>query len=666
MTEQERIQQALNAGHSKEEIRSWYLAKGLPLPKEIDISEAEKTGAALPASARLAMTAAQGPTFGFADELAGIVQAPFIARPSESLGQAYARGRDVYRSGVESYQQEHPIGAPVAQGFASLPLGMMNIAKTALPNVGPVVRAGVSGTVGGGLAGAGEAETTADIPGKVASGAVFGGISGAGTETAMKVVRPIKGAVTSQVARAIPEQLKQYMEYSSADLARRRVAQAMLRDGTSPDQISARLSKLGDDAVIAEAGGMNMRDLLDTMATLPGRTKNTTEELIRMRQAGRGGRIADAAGKQLSPEGNRLASTVEDLITKRNVDASPWYDQLKQLNVSVDKDTASILSAAEKLGAFKNAQQISTALRQPFTLSDAKNITQASMVDLDMVKRGIDDLVNSAKAVDAKTGKYTEFGRAVVKLKNDLLAKLDDATIDKETGKSIYKNARDAFAGPSAMIDAAELGRTIFNKDSSIIRDSVKNMSQSELEAFRIGAYENLRTIAGTQSGQTRLLNMWKEPATQEKLKEIFPSERAYREFASDIAAESRKKALESTGRGSKTASREAGMEDAAVETLRDMGALAAASKTMDIGTLLNMLQGQMKRTVVPEPVRNEIGRILTSRASSGDELRMLREAIAQMERQQRGASTTSGIIGSQIGAPALEPVTEALRSLLQ
>jgi hypothetical protein len=495
---------------------------------------------------------------------------------------------------------------------------------------------------------------------------VFGGISGAGTETAMKVVRPIKGAVTSQVARAIPEQLKQYMEYSSADLARRRVAQAMLRDGTSPDQISARLAKLGDDAVIAEAGGMNMRDLLDTMATLPGRTKNTTEELIRMRQAGRGGRIADAAGKQLSPEGNRLASTVEELITKRNVDASPWYDQLKQLTVSVDKDTASILSAAEKLGAFKNAQQISTALRQPFTLSDAKNITQASMVDLDMVKRGIDDLVNSAKAVDAKTGKYTEFGRAVIKLKNDLLAKLDDATIDKETGKSIYKNARDVFAGPSAMIDAAELGRTIFNKDSSIIRDSVKNMSQSELEAFRIGAYENLRTIAGTQSGQTRLLNMWKEPTTQEKLKEIFPSERAYREFASDIAAESRKKALESTGRGSKTASREAGMEDAAVETLRDMGALAAASKTMDIGTLLNMLQGQMKRTVVPEPVRNEIGRILTSRASSGDELKMLREAIAQMERQQRGASATSGIIGSQIGVPAIEPVTEALRSLLQ
>ncbi len=665
MDELQKIQQALDQGYSKEEIRSWYLAKGKALPKEIDITEEEKTGASLPKPLRLGMTAMQGPTFGFADELAGIIQAPFIRKPGEPIADAYTRGRDIYRSGVESYQQEYPIASPVMQGMASVPLGMMNVAKTALPSAGPIVRSAVSGVVGGGLSGAGEAKTVEEIPEKAATSAAVGGVFGPATEATMKVVRPVRGMVSSQAGRIVPQALKDYMGFSSADLARRRVAQAMLRDGVSPDQVAARMQKLGDDAVLADAAGVNLRDLLDTYATLPGRTKNLTEQIIRERQAGRGGRISEAAQKQLSPNNLRLAETVEALIKERSVNATPFYDQLKQLVVKTDDETVNILNAAEKLGAFKNAEKIATAERKPFTLSNLKGMTDAAMSDLDLVKRGLDDLIESSQAKNAQ-GKFTPFGAAVVKLKNDLLAKLDDATKDTETGLSIYKQARDAFAGPSQLISSAELGRTIFSKDAIAIADAVKGMTESEFKAFQIGAFENLRSIAGTQPGQTKLLNMWKEPATQEKLKQIFPNERAYRQFASEIAAESRKKQLESVGRGTQTARRKAGMEDQGVAMLQDLGALTAASKTADLGTLLNLIQGGMTRTIVPEPVRNEIGRILTSRAQSGDELRMLRETIAELERKQRGQAATSGLIGTQIGVPALEPVTEAIRSLLQ
>lgn len=665
MDELQKIQQALDQGYTKEEIRSWYLAKGKSLPKEIDVTEEEKTGVALPKPLRLGMTAIQGPTFGFADELAGMIQAPFIRKSGEPLADAYARGRDIYRSGVESYQQEYPIASPVVQGMASIPLGMLNVAKTAMPTAGPILRSAVSGVVGGGLSGAGEAKTVEEIPEKAITSAAIGGVFGPATEATMKVVRPVKGMVSTQAGRIVPQAVKDYMGFSSADLARRRVAQAMLRDGATPDQVAARIQKLGDDAVLADAAGVNLRDLLDTYATLPGRTKNLTEQLIRERQAGRGGRISEAAQKQLSPNNLRLAETVEALIKERSVNATPFYDQLKQLVVKTDDETVKILDAAKKLGAFSNAEKIATAERKPFTLSNLKGITDASMIDLDLVKRGLDDLIESSQAKNSQ-GKFTPFGVAVVKLKNDLLAKLDDATKDIETGLSIYKQARNAFAGPSQLISSAELGRTFFSKEATEISDAIKGMTESEFKAFQIGAFENLRSIAGTQSGQTKLLNMWKEPATQEKLKQIFPSERAYRQFASDIAAESRKKQLENVGRGSKTASRGASVEEQGVEILKDIGALTAASKSMDLGTLLGMIQGGMTRTVVPEGVRDEIGRILTSRAQSGDELRMLREAMAAIERRQRGQSATSGLIGSQIGVPAIEPVTEALKSLLQ
>jgi len=664
MDESQRVQQALDAGYSKEQIRSWYLGKGMQLPQEISISEAERQGAALPKGARLGMTALQGPTLGFADELAGIVQAPFIRQQGESLGDAYTRGRDVYRSGVESYQQEQPIGAAVAQGAASLPLGMLNIGRSIAPQAGPVLRSIGAGGLFGAVAGAGEASTPEDIPQQALTSGLTSAVLGGTTEGVMKAVRPVAGVVKAQAGRIIPEGLRDLVGGSSVDLARRRVAQAMLRDGATPDQVTARMSKLGDDAILAESAGYNTRDLLDTMATLPGRTKNYTEQLIRQRQTQRGSRIAESAQQQLSPSGARLADSVESLMTRRDVEATPLYNQLRTVNVALDDDLKEILDASKKLGAFARAEKISTGLREPFTLQNFQKATDVAMTDLDKVKRGLDDIINGKSATNER-GDFNEFGRSVIKLKQDYLKRLDDLTVDPDTGVSLYKGARNAYAGPSALISAAELGRTVLNKPAATVRTLTKDMSDSELESFRVGAYEGLRDLAGTQSGQTRLLNMWKEPATQERLKEIFPSERSYREFASNVAAEARKKEIQSVGRGSGTAGREARMEDVGAETLKDTVNVAAAAKTMDIGSLLNMLSNNMSRTSVPEPVRNEIGRILMSRATSADEVRILRNVIEQMKKEQDAQVMRSGIIGSQL-APAAEPFTAALRSLLQ
>jgi len=664
MDENQKVQEALNEGFSKEEVRSWYISKGLELPSSLQVTKEETTGKGLSKGTRLAMTALQGPTLGFADELAGLVGGGSALVRGESPSQGYQQARDIYRAGVESYKEEQPIGSVVAQGTASLPLGMLNIGKTVAPSVGPVLRSAASGLGFGVVGGAGEAKELEDIPKEAATSGAVSSILGAGTELGMKAVRPIKQAITSQAGRIIPESLREYVGTSSVDLARRRVAQAMLRDGATTDQVTARMAKLGDDAILAEASGYNTRDLLDTMATLTGRTKNWTEELIRNRQAQRGGRLAQSAETQLSPTGARLADSVESLMTKRDVEATPLYDQLKTVSITLDDDLKQILDASKKLGAFARAEKISTGLREPFTLKDVKNANEVAMPDLDKVKRGLDDIISSKTAVNDR-GEINEFGRSVVKLKKDFLKRLDEMTMDSETGKSLYKSARDAYAGPSALISAAELGRTVINKPAATIRTLVKDMSDSELESFRVGAYEGLRDLAGTQSGQTRLLNMWKEPTTQERLKEIFPSERAFRMFASDVAAEARKKEIQTVGRGSQTAGREARMEDVGNETLKDTVNMAAAAKTMDIGSLINMLSNNMKRTSVPEPVRNEIGKILMSRATSGDEIRLLRNAMEKMKREQQVQSSTSGLIGSQL-TPVAEPFTAALRSLLQ
>jgi hypothetical protein len=664
MDENQRVQEALDAGFTIEAIRSAYLAAGQELPSSIRQSEAETTGKGLSKGARLGMTALQGPTLGFADELFGLAGGAKALVQGQSPSQGYTQARDIYRSGVESYKEEQPIGGAVAQGVASLPLGMLNIGRSIAPNVGPVLRSVGSGLGFGIVGGAGEAKELEDVPQEAAMSGATSAVLGGATEGVMKAVRPVKQVIGAQAARIIPESVRGMVGGSSVDIARRRVAQAMLRDGATTDQVMARMSKLGDDAILAESSGYNTRDLLDTMATLTGRTKNYTEQFIRARQAQRGTKIAEAAQTQLSPSGARLADSVESLLTKRDVEATPLYDQLKTVTITLDDDLKQILDASKKLGAFARAEKISTGLREPFTLKDVNKATDVAMPDLDKVKRGLDDIISSKSAVNDR-GEINEFGRSVIQLKKDLVKRLDDMTLDQETGKSLYASARNAYAGPSALISAAELGRTVLNKPAATIRSLVKDMSDSELESFRVGAYEGLRDLAGTRSGQTRLLNMWDEKATQERLKEIFPSQRAYREFASTVAAEARKKEIQSVGRGSPTAGREARMEDVGMETLKDTANIAAAAKTMDINSLINMLSSNMKRTSVPEPVRNEIGRILMSRATSGDEIRMLRNAMEKMKREQEAQSATSGLIGSQL-TPAAEPFTSALRSLLQ
>lgn len=645
MDEDKKVKEALAQGYSINEIRSWYISKGQELPESLKTTQAETTGIQLPKAAKLGLTALQGPTLGFGEEIGAGIAAPFMRQPGETYTEAYKRLRDVQRSALESYREEYPIGAPVVQGIAGLPLGAVPLRLGA-----GVKGAAASGGVFGGIQAAGEAKSTEDIPADILTGALGGAVSGGGVELGRKVVAPVASSVKGRVTGMLPQRVQEYMGQSATDTARMRIAQAMLRDGATTEQVQARLSKLGDDAVLAEAAGTNLRDLLDTMATLPGRTKNLTEQLIRSRQVKRGERLGEAAQRELTPAGANYAQTIEELTTQRSVNSTPFYDQLRTMVVPIDDELKTILNAAEKLGAFKNAQRIATAERRPFSLKDAKNINEAAMIDLDLVKRGIDDLLNSSGSVNQQ-GKFTAFGNAVIDLKRSLLSRLDDATKDK-SGNSVYQQARSAFAGPSAMIDAAELGRTILSKDQTTINQLLRGMGDSEMEAFRIGAAENLRMMAGTQAGQNKLLNMWKEPDTQEKLKQVFPSERSYRRFLSDVLAESRKREIQSVGRGSQTAGREARMEDLAAEQMRDVIGAAAAAKTMDLGTLLNMVSSGFTRTIVPEPVRNEIGRILLSRAQSADEIKAVRSAIERLKRNQQFVTGASGAIGAQVSSP--------------
>lgn len=613
-----------------------------------------------PGALRGALSVLNGPTLGFGDELAGVIGGAYDkVTKGGNFSDRYKENRDFARGAQDVERETNPWTTGITQTLASLPLGVTKLFGAApLGVLGQTARAGGTGAVYGGIGGAGNstAETVGGIALDGGVGAATGGIVGG---AALPVAR-VLGAVGGNVAQRVNIS-------SAGNYAKEKIAEALVRDGrgavvqsgaSNPVlQAQARLGKLGTSAVVADAGGQSTRALLDTMATLPGTTKDAAERLIRNRQTGSAQRLIGAADEALGTGGARLNATVDDLITQRQQSAAPLYEQMhREVIAQPSQSLQALINAADELGATKIGRQMSTARQTPYTL-DSASAQNWSLRDLDHVKQGLDTLI--AKQWDTANGKITPLGNAYMELKQKLVAELDDATVNPQTGRSLYKSARDAFAGPSALVDAAKAGQSSINKNEATITQFTSAMSASEQEAFKVGAFEALREKIGrSDAGRTEVLQMWKNPATRDRLKALFKDEFAFRSFAAAAAKETRLKGLESVGRGSQTAARQFGAGDLDVSAMTDAGQLAGSAAS---GNPLGMITGAAKvwnGIKTPEPVRNQIGRILMSGGQSGrDELLSIRDIAQQMNRNRAMQAGGAGLLGSQIGTRLTEPM---------
>lgn len=602
-------------------------------------------------------------------------------KPTSLLGRAgkwLVDDADAGKAKLEAENSPYKAASPIANGageiggsiVATLPVGGMlpnalRAAAGAKTVVGIVPRAAQAAGVGavyGGVTGTANsgAETVggmiADGARSAATGAAFGGAS---TPAAA-----VLGAAGSNVAQRLSKT-------SAAEYAKQKVAEALARDARGVlatggfinplTQVAARFGKLGDEAVLADAGGRNTNQLLDTLAILPGRTKEAAANLLRQRTAGVGSRMRTAAEEALDTQGQRLPTTVESLITRRQRDSDPLYNQLRGTDIVPSAELVEIVKHAEELGVTKLGREIATARQMPFTL-DAQAPAKWNMGDLDHVKQGVDQVLSSRKAMN-QDGTLTPLGNAYQDLKTKLVSALDAATTSGKTGQSLYRDAREAFSAPSQLIDAANAGKLAINRDETSILDMMKGMSDNELHAFRIGAFEGLRAKLGTQGGQTQIMNMWKEPATQEKLKAVFGDLRSYREFASSVAKEAQLKRLQSVGQGSQTASRQAGMGDLDLAAMSDAGAAGAALKAGNVLSAIGSAKNAWNRVATPQTVRDEMGSMLLARGPAGARnLNSLEALVQSINQRNMLLSNNLGVFGGQIGGKIATPAPAQLK----
>lgn len=582
-----------------------------------------------------AMNVGQALSFGFGDEIAG------------KLGADPAR----YRATIDQFKKDYPGSAMLGtvSGSMLIPFGAGKIG--ALKGTSPWATAAITGAGQGALIGAGE---SAGEGSKLAQDTLLS--SGTGFLAGPLMLGGLKGAgsVANAVAPYVPGLSK-----NTERLARNRVVDAFSRDSVTPDQVGRNMANLGPEARIADAAGENTRGLLDLNANMPGKTKDQLEEVIRNRIASRPERM-DSMVYSVSG-GMGRAGSMEKALTKQQIETSgPLYRQLHSLEIQGNERLVDMLKAAKSLGAFGTAKKIADAERVPFSLTDGGGGNAVfgaggapaygnrfSMRDLDLVKRGIDDLIESQ--TDAVTGKVTTLGRSYVGLKKDLLAELDQLTT--KDGTSLYRTARDAFAGPAAMKSAISKGRSFWNENAERIDDLMDGMAQSEQQAFRIGAAEALREKIGKQTGQTQLINAWKDRTIREKLKALLGDDVKYSEVEQMLKNEATLKRMEGLGasRNSRTFSRDAGAEQQTLDNAQDLVNMGVAAKTGAIPQLIGGLSKFTSRVGTPEPVRDSIGSILLQQYKP-EELKALEAALEALKKMRASAAMASGAAGGAAG----------------
>jgi hypothetical protein len=609
---------------------------------------------------KMGLAAAQGLTFNFAPKIAGAGAAgmDILQRGTEfNPTEAYANTRDYVKGINEQFRETNPKTAFASELVGGLPLlltplGMTSKAKqtadalTAYQKMAMAAKmAGTQGTIS--AVGASDinpvtdtSEYVQDIARKAAIASASGGVlSGAG--------QGVYNVGSNVAQRYIPE--------SAKEAARVKLAQALER-GSSGDGSNSVLNRvqremgLNPNASIAQAGGPSTLAQLDVLASLPGQAKTLVERRIREQQMFRPERLVNAADEALGTQGKGFTATLEALDAVKKSTSAPLYKQLENVSVKIDPDLQSLIQASTS--AHGKAELLTQLNRQlPLDISKLKAGDDVPLKVLDVVKQSLYDMGESARG---EFGKATNTSRAYDDLRVALTKKLEALSPADKNG-SIYRQALDAYAGPSQLSNAVVKGRTAMKQDDIALSDLMSNMSGSELEAFRIGALQSLKDKVGTEAGQTSLLKMWKEPATSNRLKEIFGDN--YQRFAQDVAKEARLKPLEQVGRGSGTFSRMAGAEDLGVmPTTMSAGKAVANAATGNpmaaVGDAANVKNriGQVINQM-PEPTRNELVKMLLMRGPTGQlEVENTAALIRALNQRSTQMQTGGGsIIGQNI-----------------
>jgi hypothetical protein len=392
----------------------------------------------------IARRIASGASFGYADE--------FAAKMNEATGRGdYTSNVAQERARDSDFRQSNPVASTVAEigGAIASPVTKLAGAKIASMSLPRYAKYALEGAGLGALAGSGESSE-----GNRGTGALVGGTLGGAFGAAI----PAGAELLGRGARNV---LQRIMSGETSPAARE-LSKAFGRDNiTIPGAIS-KFDELGPESVMADLGP-NVRGLADLAATMPGKALAMADDVLGARAFSQGDRIMEGALKATGVE------SLDDLIRARSTAARPLYEKAFADRKGITSPVIDrLLNNPIVKKAISNGVKIvsneADAANIPVSLDDyaitAFNEAGDPVISgvptlrlLDAAKRGLDDIIDGYK--DKTTGRLEldNYGRSIDSIRKTLVRELDDLTKGTD-GVSVYKQAREAWAGPSPLIEA--------------------------------------------------------------------------------------------------------------------------------------------------------------------------------------------------------------------
>ena len=570
---------------------------------------------------------ASGVTFGYADELA--------AKMDELTGRGGTYEQNVARERARDAQIPAAVRIPgeVAGGIAST-VAAAPVAAAALPGriaqtlrgLPEVLKYFGLGAAEGALAGAGGATEGERLSG-AATGAAVGGAVGAAAPSVVRgvttVARNVAGAVRPSSGAA-------------ADIGR-----AIARDETTPAALLARQTAAEAErpgvATIADAGGENVRGLVERVAQTPGAGRTQVVPALTSRQEQQADRLVTDL-RTLTGTARTATQAIDDTIAARATAAKPLYDDAFKFDASASPEIVDAWKSATATGygqALTRSKDYRLLLQTEYGI---KNPADAPlMVQIDAWKRLADDTVSAAKR-DAPNR-----ARVVGKMRDGLLEIVDEAN-------PAYKAARNAWAGPSAYLDAIEEGRGILSSKVSADEFAAKfsKLSDADKDAQRIGAISAIISKIGNDTAKLPDITKYlRSKEMQGKIAAIMPTDAAAQAWKTRLGFEVN--ASELTGRAlgnSATARRLAEKEDAQ-GIVGDLVMDSLTSSVSTIGVLRRVLTAGPRwlRDTIRSRTDKEIADILLNPDRAAE-----LPAIIQRAQTMKRATGTRGAASATAG----------------
>jgi hypothetical protein len=336
----------------------------------------------------------------------------------------------------------------------------------------------------------------------------------------------------SPAFQAIKKSLGFGEENRMADLA---IAQALAKDGLSPEQANIMLQKINRNELTLADVGENTRALLRRATAAPGMARMEAKGELAARESGRVDRVSDDL-RQLMSGSKDFYTDVQDLIKQRRTDADALYEAAYANPPAFTPDTAPQLMKLREYPAFKTAMK--KAEKDLANRGMDPKDPQYALRGLHHTKLALDDMIGEAM----RAGKNNE-AATLIEMKRKLLEDLEKAS-------PAYKTARLAYAGDSEMLTAMEEGRNVYKMSEPELRKFVNRFKDnpSEMDSFRAGIAQGMLEkirVAGPVADPFKTLLSRDAEA---KLRRAFRDDDAFDEFKKRLLTEQRMLETEKTG----------------------------------------------------------------------------------------------------------------------